>query len=137
MVQTPERSQLMPSEGVLALHDHHQRYANFNDFQPQLAGLLQQGSLLADCVQVTQALGFLEPLTGEHIPPEAIQIQGPNYRESLVANGLLSRNRAVLMRLQQLYGSMEDLRRQEVYLVEAVSGFALWLRRKLEAERLV
>ena len=137
MVQTPERSQLMPSEGVLALHDHHQRYANFNDFQPQLAGLLQQGSLLADCIQVTQSLGFLEPLTGEHIPPEAIQIQGPNYRESLVANGLLSRNRAVLMRLQQLCGSMEDLRRQEVYLVEAVSGFALWLRRKLEAERLV
>jgi SAM-dependent methyltransferase len=137
MVQTPERSQLMPSEGVLALHDHHQRYANFNDFQPQIAGLLQQGSLLAECIQVTKALGFLEPLTGEHIPPEAIQIQGPNYRESLIANGLLSRNRAVLVRLEQLYGSIEDLRRQEVYLVEAISGFAVWLRRKLEAEKLV
>jgi len=137
MVQSPERSQLMPSEGVLALHDHHQRYANFNDFQPQLTGLLQQGSLLADCIQVTQALGFLEPLTGEHIPPEAIQIQGPNYRESLIANGLLSRNRAILWQLEQLYGSMEDLRRQEVYLVEALSGFALWLRRRLEAEKLI
>jgi SAM-dependent methyltransferase len=137
MVQTPERSQLMPSEGLLALHDHHQRYANFNDFQPQIAGLLQQGSLLAECIQVTKALGFLEPLTGEHIPPEAIQIQGPNYRESLIANGLLSRNRAVLVRLEQLYGSIEDLRRQEVYLVEAISGFAVWLRRKLEAEKLV
>jgi SAM-dependent methyltransferase len=137
MVQTPERSQLMPSEGVLALHDHHRRYANFNDFQPQLAGLLQQGSLLEDCIQVTQALGFLEPLTGEHIPPEAIQIQGPNYRESLIANGLLSRNRAILLLLEQLYGSMEDLRGQEVYLVEAISGFALWMRRRLEAEKLV
>lgn len=137
MVQTPERSQLMPSEGVLALHDHHHRYANFNDFQPQLAGLLQQGSLLQDCIQVTQALGFLEPLTGEHIPPEAIQIQGPNYRESLIANGLLSRNRAILWLLEQLYGSLEDLRRQDVYLVEALSGFALWMRRRLEAERLI
>jgi SAM-dependent methyltransferase len=41
------------------------------------------------------------------------------------------------VRLEQLYGSIEDLRRQEVYLVEAISGFAVWLRRKLEAEKLV
>lgn len=137
MVQTPERSQVMPSEGVLALCDHHHRYADFNEFQPHLEGLLQQGSLLDDCIKVTQSLGFLEPITGEHIPPEAIQIQGPNYRESLIAKGLLSRNRAILLLLEQLYGSLEDLRRQEVYLVEALSGFALWMRAMLEAERLV
>ncbi len=86
----------MPSEGVLALHELHRCYASFDEFQPELPGLLKQGNLLDDCITVTRALGILEPLTGEHIPPEALLIQGPNWRESLVGNGLLSRNRAVL-----------------------------------------
>ena len=137
LVQAPDRPALMPSEGVLALHDLRQSYGGFAEFQPQLAGLLQQGGLLADVEQVTRALGILEPFSGEHIPPEAIQIQGPNYRESLVANGLLSRNRAVLVVLEQLYGSLEALGQQEIYLVEALTGFALWLRRQLGGERLL
>jgi SAM-dependent methyltransferase len=137
LVQAPDRPALMPSEGVLTLHDLRQCYGGFADFQPQLAGLLQQGGLLADIEQVTRALGILEPFSGDHIPPEAIQIQGPNYRESLVANGLLSRNRAVLVVLEQLYGSLEALGQQEVYLVEALTGFALWLRRQLGGERLL
>jgi SAM-dependent methyltransferase len=126
----------MPSEGVLAVHDLRQSYGGFGEFQPQLVGLLQQGGLLADVVQVSRALGILEPFTGEHIPPEAMQIHGPNYRESLVANGLLSRNRAVLLVLEQIYGSLEELGRQDIYLVEALTGFALWLRRQLGGERL-
>ena len=137
VVQAAERPALMPSEGVLALHDLRQVYADFGAFQPQLAALLQQGGLLGDCVQVIQALGILEPFTGEHIPPEAIQIQGPNYRESLIANGLLSRNRAVLVVLEQLYGSLEGLGQQEIYLVEALTGFSLWLRRQLGEQRLI
>jgi SAM-dependent methyltransferase len=136
-VQAPERPALMPSEGVLALHHLHRSYASFADFQPELPGLLQQGALLNDCLTVTQALGILEPLTGEHIPPEALLIQGPNWRESLVGNGLLSRNRAVLVLLEQLYGSLEALRQQDIYLVEALTGFALWLRRQLGEERLI
>jgi SAM-dependent methyltransferase len=136
VMQAPDRPALMPSEAVLALHDLRQCYADFADFQPQLAGLLQQGGLLGDCVQVSRALGMLEPFTGEHIPPEAIQITGPNYRESLVGNGLLSRSRAVLLVLEQLYGSLERLAQQDVYLVEALTGFALWLRRHLGEERL-
>ncbi|WP_231605630.1 class I SAM-dependent methyltransferase [Synechococcus sp. CBW1006] len=136
-MQAPERPQLMPSEGVLALHDSQHSYASFEAFQPVLAELLQQGALLADCIQVTQALGILEPFSGEHIPPEALQIQGPNYRESIIGNGLLSRNRAVLKVLEQSYGSLEALAQKDVYLVEALSGFALWLRRKLGNERMV
>ena len=57
---------------------------------------LRQAALLDDCVVFTRELGLLEPLSDRHIPPWAIAIQGPNYRESLVADGLLSRNRAVL-----------------------------------------
>ena len=127
----------MPSEGVLALHDLRQSYGDLAAFQPLLAALLQQGALLGDCVQVSRALGILEPFTGEHIPPEAIQIHGPNYRESLIANGLLSRNRAMLMVLEQRYGSLEQLGQQDVYLVEALTGFALWLRRQLGEQRLI
>jgi len=86
---------------------------------------------------VTQALGILEPFSGEHIPPEALQIQGPNYRKSIIGHGLLSRNRAVLKVLEQNYGSLEALAQLDVYLVEALTGFGLWLRRKLGDERLV
>lgn len=137
VVQAADRPALMPSDGVLALHDLRQVYADLGAFQPQVAALLQQGSLLNDCIQVSQALGILEPFTGEHIPPEAIEIQGPNYRESLIANGLLSRNRAVLLVLERLHGSLEALGQQDIYLVEALTGFALWLRRQLGEERLI
>ena len=126
----------MPSEGVLALHELHRSYASFAEFQPELPGLLQQGTLLDDCITVTRALGILEPLTGEHIPPEGLLIQGPNWRESLVGNGLLSRNRAALLVLEQRYGSLEALGQQDIYLVEALTSFALWLRRQLGEERL-
>ena len=115
----------------------HRTYAGFAEFQPELPGLLQQGGLLNDCIQVTQALGILEPFTGEHIPPEALLIQGPNWRESLVGNGLLSRNRAALVLLERLYGSLDALKQQDVYLVEALTGFALWLKRQLGDDRLV
>jgi SAM-dependent methyltransferase len=136
MVQAPERSSLMPSEGVLALHNHHAVYNDFEAFYADLPTLLQQGALLEDCITVTRALGILEPFTEEHIPPEALLIQGPNYRESLIGNGLLSRNRALLCVLQSICGSLEQLAQQEVYLVEAVSGFALWLQRQMGKEHL-
>ncbi|WP_254973577.1 class I SAM-dependent methyltransferase [Cyanobium sp. Candia 9D4] len=136
LAQVGIRPQLMPSERVLALHDLHRAYNSFSAFQPELAELLQQGNLLDESVAVSQMLGILEPLTGEHVPPEALQIQGPNYRESLVANGLLSRNRAVLRVLEQTCGSLESLVQLDVYVVEALSSFALWMRRHLGAARL-
>jgi len=128
---------MMPSEGVLGLHDLRRRYGSFAEIEPELPGLLQQGALLDDCITVSRALGLLEPFTGEHIPPEAVQIHGPNYRESLIANGLLSRNRAMLLVLEQIHGSLEALRQQDTYLVEALTGFALWMRRQLGPERLL
>ncbi|WP_186696975.1 hypothetical protein [Cyanobium sp. NS01] len=123
MVQAAERPAQKSSEGMLALHDLQLVYANLGDFLLLLPALLQQGGLLGDCVQASQALGILEPFTGEHIPPEAITIQGPNYREALIAKGLLSRNRAVLLVLEQLDGSLEGLGQQAIYLVEALPGF--------------
>ena len=136
-VQVPVRPALSPNQYLLALHDFHRSYESFEEFQPDLMGLLQQGSHLADCITLTRALGILEPLTGDHIAPVELLIQGPNWRESLIGNGLLSRNRAVLYVLERLYGSLEALKQKDVYLTEALSGFALWCRRHLGHERIL
>ena len=53
-----------------------------------------------------------------------------------MGNGLLSRNRAVLVLLEQLYSSLDALKEQDVYVVEALTGFALWIKRQLGEERL-
>lgn len=121
----------MPSPGCLALHHQHAVYASFEEFEPELVGLLEQGKYLPECERVVRSLGILEPLTGQHLLPESLEIQAPNYRESLIAEGCLSRNRATLVVLERLYGSLVDLSHRHVYLVEAVTGFALWLRRHL------
>jgi SAM-dependent methyltransferase len=126
----------MPSEGVLALHELHRSYASFAEFQPELSSLLQQACILNECMDLTRAMGILEPLTGAHISPEALLLQGPNWRESLIAKGLLSRNRAVLWLLEHLYGSLEALKQLDLYLVEALGHFPQWLRRELGEERL-
>jgi len=136
MVQAPGRSSLIPSEAVLALHNHLSTYLSFEAFYADLPSLLQQATVLEDCISATRTLGILEPFTEAHIPPEAMLIQGPNYRESLIGNGLLSRNRAVLQVLHRHFGSLEKLAQQQVYLVEAVSGFALWLQRQLDKQHL-
>jgi SAM-dependent methyltransferase len=136
-MQSSSHHQLMLCDMMLTLHDSRNSYSSWEIFQPELAGLLQQGIFLRDCIQLTRALGFLEPLTGEYIPPETIQIQGTNYRESLIANGLLSRNRGMLMVLEEIYGSIEALTNKQIYLGEALSGFAVWLRRHIGNERLV
>lgn len=131
------RPGLMPSEKLLALHELHCSYESFDAFQPDLPGLLQQGGLLDDCITLAKALGILEPLSGEHVQPEALLIQGPNWRESLIGNGLLSRNRGVLWILERLYGSLGNLKQKDIYLAEAVTGFSLWLRRKIGNERIL
>jgi SAM-dependent methyltransferase len=137
LVQAPDRPFVIPSAEVLSLHDSGNCYRSLEQFQPQLSDLLEKGALLGEVLKVTATLGFLEPFTGVHISPGDIQIQGTNYRESLIANGLLSRNRAVLRVLERTFGSIKELRSQDVYLVEALTGFALWLRRHLGDERLI
>ena len=135
-MQVSDTPNLTPSEGILSLYCEHRCYESLADFLPDLPSLLKQGASLNDCLKVTRALGILEPLTGEHIPPEALSIQGPNWRESVVGNGLLSRNRAILWLLEHRYGSLNALRENDVYLVEALTGFALWLRNHFRDQRL-
>lgn len=122
---------LMPSEACLALHHQHRLYASFDEFRQDLPELLEQGQQLDECARMARLLGLMEPLSDRHVPPELIEIQAPNYRESLMARGCLSRHRALLLVLQQLYGDLAGLQEQRVYLVEAVTGFALWMKHHL------
>jgi SAM-dependent methyltransferase len=122
---------LMPSEALLALHDRHERFSSFAEFLPLLPERLKEGCLLAGAADVIRTLGMIEPLSGRHIPPEEILISPPNYRESILAEGCLSRNRASLKVLESLYGSLEVLASKRIYLAEAITGFSIWMRRHL------
>lgn len=127
MVTAADTSHL-PSEACLALHHQHRLFSGFDEFAADLPLLLDQGQQLQACASLVQQLGCIEPLTDRHLLPETIEVQGPNFRESLLTRGCLSRHRAVLLVLQQLYGDQTALQQQRVYLVEAVTGFALWMK---------
>jgi SAM-dependent methyltransferase len=128
---------LMPSQDVLCLHDQHEIFSSFEEFEPRLVPFLRQGKVLEQCEQVIRRVGILEPFTGEHISPQQIQVSGPNYRESLIAHGLLSRNRAILKVVEDWCGSLDALRQQHIFLPESLSGFAMWLKRFVDQKRLV
>lgn len=121
----------MPSQACLALNHQHRLYSNLDEFLAELPMLLAQGDELEACARLNRMLGCIEPLTDRHLPPEGLQVQGPNYRESLMTHGCLSRHRAVLLVLQQLFGQLEPLQGQRVYLVEAITGFAVWMKQHL------
>ncbi|MEO1003655.1 MAG: hypothetical protein AAFX65_11160 [Cyanobacteria bacterium J06638_7] len=124
-------------EGVIALHDQRRSYASFAAFEDDLPQLLSAARWLDHCAEVTRLLGLVEPLSAEHLPPETIRITAPSYRESLQANGLISRQRALLLVLEQAYGDLPALGELEVCLAEAGTGLAQWWRLRLGEERLV
>lgn len=115
-----------PSKSLLSLHNRHQVFNSFAEFQPKLMTMLKETQALLECAEMIGQLGIIEPLTHRYFPPEQIQIAGSNYRESMLAGGCLSRNRAQMVILETLYGSLQSLQVQRIYLAEAVSGFAMW-----------
>jgi SAM-dependent methyltransferase len=127
----------MPSEAVLGLHDCQKTYFDFPEFKSEIQSLLHQGTLIEDCLAVIQRLGMIEPLTRAYVLPASIDLSSTNYREGVVANGLLSRNRAMLKVLERTYGSIEALAQQQIYLVEAISSFASWMRRRVGDQGLI
>ena len=118
-----------PSESQLSLHNRHRVFNSFSEFQPKLLTLLKESQALPECAVMIGQLGIIEPLTHHYFPPEQIQITGSNYRESIMAGGCLSRNRAQMLTLEKLYGSLQSLQAQRIYIAEAVSGFAMWSER--------
>ena len=73
---------------------------------------------IRETLQCIALHGICDPLTDQPIAPEAIEVVAPNYRESLVNNGLNSRERSVLLLLRQLIetGQLPSPRLIEAYL---------------------
>lgn len=71
--------------------------------------------------------GCIEPLTGQLIPPGALTLDAPSWREGLVWGGISSRVRAVMHGIEQVL-SEQQLIQPRIYAAEAVTTFALRLR---------
>jgi len=74
--------------------------------------------------------GILDPLTDAPIPPQELQVDHSNLRETISHCGVISRQRAVLLVLRQLIeqGELPDFKSLRLYLSEAVTPFATRLR---------
>lgn len=86
---------------------------------------LSSPSYIDEIVSQATSRGILSGVLGS-IPPEQVSVQGPNYRESLFARGLNSRNRAVL----ELMGKEPWFHDPavKIYAAEALTPFALAMR---------
>lgn len=115
---------MKPKAGCLALHNMELQFQSFGAFQDSLGPLVNSTRQIPDCIAVIRQLGIIEPFTNRHVRPEELLIGSENYRESITAEGCLSRHRAVLMLLERLYGSPQGLAGERVYLAEALTGFA-------------
>lgn len=100
------------------------QFDSFAAFRPELLAMMQASKYIPDCVEAIRQLGIIEPFTERHYRPEEVLISSQNYREELVAEGCLSRHRAILMVLQKNYTSPAALEGRKVFLAEAFSGFA-------------
>ena len=114
---------------LLALHDDHRRFDSFEQFQDQLPDLMRLGKHIEAATTCVTLLGLFEPLTQQLIEPRQIGLAGTNVRESLEASGCLSRHRGLTRLLEHLGESPGSLNRKEVYMPEAATAFAAWLRR--------
>lgn len=74
--------------------------------------------------------GLTEPISNHYFAPDLVAVHPPNYRESIIAGGLISRHRAVLAELAHQGRTDPDLTRSTSrgYAPEAITAFALRLR---------
>ena len=76
-------------------------------------------------VRSAQETGVWSPFIG-YVPPDEVEISGPNYRETLSARGFNPRQRAVLDRLLD-HASGRATHNAKVYAHERLTGVALTL----------
>ena len=79
-----------------------------------------------ESLQIIALHGICDPLTDQPIPPEAIKVVAPNYRESLIYQGLNSRERSVLLQLRGMIDAAQlpSPRLIKAYLPEAITPLA-------------
>ncbi len=84
------------------------------------------GDTMSDYVS---RFGFRDPISGM-VDPSDIQIDTTNYRETVIAEGITTRHRAVILSLQAALNLLSG--RVQVYASEAVSPLSMRLRDHLE-----
>ena len=107
---------------------YRQQAAFQRDFKAQWSDLARQ---VHTCLRLMALNGILDPLTDAPIAASDLRVEGTNFRESLQYQGLVSRQRAVLLLLRQLieadlHPRLDALR---LYCPEAITPFAEHLRR--------
>ena len=76
--------------------------------------------------------GLQDPLNDEPVPPERLVVADANCRETIGVAGVVSRHRAQLLVLRQLMeaGELPPLKQMRLYLSEAVTGYADYLKQR-------
>ena len=94
-----------------------------HDFAAQWSDLERQ---VRTSLRLMALNGIRDPLTDTPIAAAELQVVGPNFRESLQHEGLVSRQRAVLLLLRQLIeaGQLPLLEALRLYCPEAITLFA-------------
>jgi len=110
----------------------HHVFEQLGDFQALWRGEHEQWpeAVLRDVKRLALA-GLRDPLSDLPIPPQQISVVDRNYRETIQADGLVSRQRAQLLVMRQLMacGELPPLEQMQIYINEAVSSYAAYLRR--------
>lgn len=74
--------------------------------------------------------GLRDPLDDARVPPERLEVENENLRETIGVDGVVSRHRAQLLVLRRLIetGELPPLKDMRVYLSESVTHYASYLR---------
>lgn len=119
------------SKPISAVHAEQKRFEDFNSFETFTRATYQHWALeLQRALRLIALNGIIDPISGSRIPATALKVDGHNYRETLEHDGLVARQRAVLLCLQELLadGSLPPQEQLEIYCPEAVTPFAQCLR---------
>ena len=112
----------------------HLEQVTYGSIDPFLSRFRNRWATAAETVKETLQIialqGICDPLTDQPIAPEDLEVVGPNYRESLIHQGLNARERGVLLLLRLMIeaGQLPSPRLIQAYLPEAVTPLAAALQ---------
>ena len=84
------------------------------------------------CLKQLALAGLQDPLSDQLVPPQRIAVVDRNFRETIKADGVVSRQRAQLLVLRQLLEAkkLPPLAELRCYLNESVTGYAEYMRER-------
>ena len=119
------------SKPINAVHAEQKRFDDFSSFKTFTRATHQHWATeLQRALRLIAMNGIIDPISGSRIPATALKVHGHNYRETLEHDGLVARQRAVLICLQELLadGSLPPQEQLEIFCPEAVTAFAQRVR---------